>query len=225
MEQRNITVIKALEQDIIHGKLSPGARLPSEEKLCERFNASRTLVREAIQQLRGRGLIQTFKGSGSYIADPSLDTLADAMETYSALTDDSAYLELMDFRILLETECARLTALHAGEKIITQIHKTIETMEKTGGDRKLFGEADIAFHLAIAAGSQHKLYATVLHSLASRSVKYAQINGGDHKSHQRVIQTHREIFNAITDGDGDGAATAMKRHLIVSRRHYLDIAN
>ena len=224
MEQRNLTVIKTLEQEIMDGKLPPGARLPSEEKLCQRFEASRTLVREAIQQLRGRGLIQTLKGSGSYIAGPSLDTLGGAMETYSVLTDDASYLELMDFRILLETECARLAAQHAGEKIIKEIKETIKTMENTGGDRERFGEADIAFHLAIATGSQHKLYATVLNSLASRSVKYAQINGGDEESDQRVIKTHRKIFQAISDGDASAAALAMKRHLVVSRRHYVDIA-
>lgn len=207
----------------MEGKLKPGERLPSEEKLCARFDASRTVIREAIQQLRGRGLLRTLKGSGSYIADPSLETLAGAVETYSVLSNDDSYLELMDFRILLETECARLAALHAGEKIIEIMQRAIAKMENSRGDRKRFSEADIAFHLAIAAGSKHNLYAIVLSALEKRSIEYANVNRGDSEWYQSVITTHQEIFTAISDGKPEEAAAAMKRHLILSRRHYVDL--
>jgi len=206
------------------GSLTPGERLPSEEKLCARFNASRTVIREAIQQLRGRGLLRTLKGSGSYIADPSLETLAGAVETYSVLTHVDSYLELMDFRILLETECARLAAINAGARTIEMMQRAQNKMEHSRGDLKRFGEADIAFHLAIAAGSKHNLYATVLSALEKRSIEYAHLNRGDSLWYDNVIHTHREIFSAISDGDSEAAAAAMKRHLILSRRHYVDLA-
>jgi GntR family transcriptional repressor for pyruvate dehydrogenase complex len=223
MAQRSSNIIKALELEIMEGKLTPGERLPSEEKLCTRFDASRTVIREAIQQLRGRGLLRTLKGSGSYIADPSLETLAGAVETYSVLTNDDSYLELMDFRILLETECARLAAIHSGETIIEIMQKAIDKMEDSRGDRKRFSEADIAFHLAIAAGSKHNLYATVLSALEKRSIEYANVNRGDSEWYQNVITTHQEIFDAISGGQSEEAAAAMKRHLILSRRHYVDL--
>jgi len=223
MAQRSSHIIQTLEQEIMDGKLTPGERLPSEEKLCTRFDASRTVVREAIQQLRGRGMIRTLKGSGSYIADPSLKTLAGAVETYSVLTGEDAYLELMDFRIILETECARLAAIHAGEKIIAIMQRALDKMENARGDRKRFSEADIAFHLAIAAASKHNLFATVLSALEKRSIEYANVNRGDSEWYQCVITTHQEIFGAICDGNSDLAAAAMKRHLILSRRHYVDL--
>ena len=172
MAQRSSNIIKALEQEIMNGKLTTGERLPSEEKLCDRFGASRTVIREAIQQLRGRGLLRTLKGSGSYIANPSLETLAGAIETYSVLTTDDAYLQLMDLRILLETECAHLASLHSSEKYIAIMKKAIDKMQNSCGDRKRFSEADIAFHLAIAAGSKHSLYATVLSALEKRSIEF-----------------------------------------------------
>lgn len=223
MGQRSSSIVKALESEIMDGSLTPGERLPSEEKLCARFEASRTVIREAIQQLRGRGLLRTLKGSGSYIADPSLENLAGAIETYSVLTNSDSYLELMDFRILLETECARLAAINAGERIIDMMQRAQDKMENSRGDLKRFGEADIAFHLAIAAGSKHNLYATVLSALEKRSIEYAHLNRGDSLWYDNVINTHREIFNAICDGNSDTAAAAMKRHLILSRRHYVDL--
>lgn len=223
MAQRSSNIIKALEQEIMNGKLTTGERLPSEEKLCDRFGASRTVIREAIQQLRGRGLLRTLKGSGSYIANPSLETLAGAIETYSALTTDDSYLQLMDFRILLETECARLASIHSSEKFIAIMKKAIDKMKDSCGDRKRFSEADIAFHLAIAAGSKHSLYATVLSALEKRSIEYANANRGDNEWYQNVINTHQEIFEAIVEGKGEAAAAAMTRHLILSRRHYVDL--
>ena len=223
MAQRSSNIIKALEQEIMNGKLTTGERLPSEEKLCDRFGASRTVIREAIQQLRGRGLLRTLKGSGSYIANPSLETLAGAIETYSVLTTDDSYLQLMDFRILLETECARLASIRSSEKFIAIMKKAIDKMKDSCGDRKRFSEADIAFHLAIAAGSKHSLYATVLSALEKRSIEYANANRGDNEWYQNVINTHQEIFDAIVKGKAVAAAEAMTRHLILSRRHYVGL--
>ncbi len=223
MAHRSSEIVGELEKEIINGQLTPGQRLPSEEKLCERFHSSRTVIREAIQQLRGRGLLRTLKGSGSYIADPSLENLADAVQTYSVLTTEDSYLELMDFRIVLETECARLAAHNAGEKIIETMKLAQQKMEESKGDQNRFCAADIAFHLAIAAGSKNNLFATVLSGLEKRSIEYATANRGDSQWYHSVIETHADILDKIIDGNSDGAANAMKRHLILSRRHYVDI--
>ncbi len=223
MAHRSSEIVKDLEIEIMDGRLIPGQRLPSEEKLCTRFAVSRTVIREAIQQLRGRGLLRTLKGSGSYIADPSLDNLAGAIETYSVLTNSDSYLELMDFRILLETECARLAAQNSGARIIETMELAQKKMENSRGDRARFSSADIAFHLAIASGSKHNLYATVLSALEKPSIEFAHKNRGDAPWSDSVIDTHKQILTAIQDGKSEEAATAMKRHLILSRRHYVDL--
>ena len=222
MAHRSSEIVKVLELEIMDGRLSPGERLSSEEKLCSRFSVSRTVIREAIQQLRGRGLIRTLKGSGSYIAAPSLDNLANAIGAYTVLSNPDTYLELIDFRILLETECARLAALYSGEKMIETMEMAQKKMEGSRGDQFRFSSADIAFHLAIAAGSKHNLYATVLSAREKPAIEYATKNRGDASWYDSVIQTHQEILTAIKNGASDEAATAMKRHLILSRRHYVD---
>lgn len=223
MAHRSSEVVTALEQEILEGTLHPGQRLPSEEKLCERFNASRTVIREAIQQLRGRGMLRTLKGSGSYIAKPSLDNLGSALETYTVLTPEDSFLELIDLRILIETECARLAATNAGERDIGGIQDALEQMGKASDDRTAFSHADITFHLAIAKASQNTLYATILRGLERRCIDYATINRGSGNWHDGVIATHHSIFQAISDGDADAASAAMRRHLLISRRHYVDI--
>lgn len=223
MAQRSGQIVEQLEAEILSGRLAPGARLPSEEKLCERFGASRTVVREAIQQLRGRGLLRTTKGSGSYIADPSLESLTTAVHAYTALVEEAGFMELIDFRILIETECARLAALNAGESVLRELRAIIASMVKLKGSRARFSKADIAFHLTIARGSGNRIYAGVLAALERRCIDYAQTNRGDSDWYSGVISAHEAVLEAIVAGSPTAAAEAMRQHLLTSKRHFVDL--
>jgi GntR family transcriptional repressor for pyruvate dehydrogenase complex len=223
--QRSAKIIRLIESEILGGKMPVGQRLESEEKLCERFGVSRTVIREAIQQLRGRGLLRTIKGSGTYIAESNLDTLANAMEAYSALAEDLDFLELIDFRILIETECARLAAIHAGEAVIRELRSLMDAMRQSKADRAEFSRLDIAFHLVIARGSGNRIYATVLRALEKKCIDYARKNRGDSDWFQSIVSTHQAILDAIENGRADVAAEAMHKHLLSSRRQYVDLTD
>ncbi|WP_433382851.1 GntR family transcriptional regulator [Streptosporangium sp. CA-115845] len=56
-----------LREEILDGRLAPGARLPSENELAVRYATTRTTVRKAIALLRGEGYIASAQGSGSYV--------------------------------------------------------------------------------------------------------------------------------------------------------------
>ena len=60
---------KKIEALILDGTLSVGDRLPSERQLCQRLNASRPVIREAIKELCGMGIINTEHGKGSFVSD------------------------------------------------------------------------------------------------------------------------------------------------------------
>lgn len=223
VSQRIREIIDEIESEILLSKILPGSRLPSEVKLCGRFGVSRTVIREAIQQMRGRGFVRTTKGSGTYIADPSLDPLANAMEAYATLVVEADFEELIDFRILIETECARLAAANAGESVLKELRAVLERMGKVKGSRPKFSKEDIAFHLLIAKGSGNRIYAGVLGAMEKRIIDYAQKNRGDSDWYSAVIDGHREIVDAIALGLGDKAADAMRRHLVSSKRHFMDL--
>ena len=96
-------------------------------------------------------------------------------------------------------------------------------MEQARGNRETFSEEDIRFHLAIAEASRNVIYATILRGLEKRCIDYANTNRGDDSWYDRVIETHGQILGAIRDGSADRAAEAMRRHLLLSRRHYIDL--
>lgn len=211
-----------IEGEMLRGLMPPGVRLPSEEKLCEHFKASRTVIREALQQLRGRGLIHTIKGSGTYVADVSLEPIGQAMHAYTTLAFEADFTELIGFRILLETECARLAARRGDGRLIPKLRAILVRMSKHLARPIAFSAADIEFHLAIAEASGNRIYATVLNSLQGRCIQYARANRGSTENHNRTVDAHRNIVDAIESGDADLAAAAMHAHLQASRRHFAD---
>ncbi|WP_353565222.1 FadR/GntR family transcriptional regulator [Haloferula sargassicola] len=225
MPRLSAQIASQLEQEILSGSLPPGSRVPSEEKLSERFDASRTVIREAIQQLRGRGMLVSRKGSGTYIALPSLDPLGTAFEAYSVLADTSDFLELIDFRILIESECARLAATQAGQRQLARLEQAIAAMEASAGTQAKFSRADIAFHVALAQASANKLYTAMLGALEKPCIEFAQANRTESDWYGEVIAQHRAILDAVVAGNGGQAAEAMRRHLLSSRRHFVDLTN
>ena len=67
-----IQIYKALAEQIINGEFGPGDKL-EEQALAERFNASRTPVREALRELAARGLVNLVPRRGGVVASIGVD--------------------------------------------------------------------------------------------------------------------------------------------------------
>ncbi|WP_028169180.1 GntR family transcriptional regulator [Bradyrhizobium elkanii] len=65
-------VASALASDIAAGVLRPGAQLPSEEGLIDRFGVSRATVRKAVEHLMARGLVEIRRGRGTFVSEPKV---------------------------------------------------------------------------------------------------------------------------------------------------------
>lgn len=61
-------VARQLEALILDRTLLPGSKIPSERQLAQRLSVSRPVVREALKELRGRGIIETQRGRGSFFS-------------------------------------------------------------------------------------------------------------------------------------------------------------
>lgn len=211
----------ALEAEIRSGLLAPGAKLPSEAALSLRFKASRSPVREALQILKGRGLIITRQGSGSVVARDSRHSLGQSVERYASLLENGpSFLELLDLRLLLETFCARRIALLRPEKTLRLLQKHLGEMESHLDDLARFGRADIQFHLAIAAGADHALFQNILDSiLPTVGLRFAIETYTKSDLARKNLRDHKRITQAIKAGAADVAEEAMRKHLQDSRQH------
>jgi GntR family transcriptional regulator len=111
-----------LASDIADGTLSPGIRLPAEQSLIERFAVSRTTIRQAIQNLIRRGLIEIRRGTGTFVAQPKisqeLTELTGFVEDMQAL-GRHASARLLDQQVVPANEnVARQLALAVGTLVV-----------------------------------------------------------------------------------------------------------
>lgn len=84
-----------LRQEIESGVLGPGAQLPTELELRERFDASRNTIRDAVKSVISLGLVETRPGQGTFVTqriDPLVTTLSADPETGFGGGEEAAYL-------------------------------------------------------------------------------------------------------------------------------------
>jgi GntR family transcriptional regulator len=112
-----------LERAVTSGALAVGDQIPTEAWLCERYDVSRTVVRQTLSDLERQGLVTRFKGKGTFVAPPKVSELL-AQSLMSLHEDTTARGERLETTILrLEAEpvsshVAEMLALPESEQIV-----------------------------------------------------------------------------------------------------------
>src|SRR5215471_11768016 len=111
-----------LAAEIAAGALPPGSRLPNEENLVERYAVSRTTVRQAIQNLLGRGLIEIRRGKGTFVLQPKitqeLTHLSGFVEDMQSLGRNASARLLDKQTVPASDSVARQLAITAGTPVV-----------------------------------------------------------------------------------------------------------
>lgn len=194
-----------LADDIVRGALPPGATL-DETELAQRFNVSRTPVREAIRQLSASGLVETRPHRGSVVARPDTAELTGMFEAM-------AELEGLCAGIAAE----RMTA--AERRILEASHEDLRMLISTG-DPQHYHEINEAFHSTIYAGTHNTYLAEI--TQATR-VRVQPFRRAQFRNLGRLAKSHVEhdrVVTAIARGDRDGATKAMREHIMTVREEY-----
>lgn len=215
-------IIKELESAIVGGDLDAGKRLPTEGELARKYGASRAAVREAVQVLKARGLVESRRGSGSYVAaDAGAKSLHESLERYTALRGDAeAYIELLDLRLMVETFCVKRLALASDEEPRERVRDCLGRMVAAGADLKRFGEEDIAFHQAIVEGAGHGLFATIFRGLLpGLGRRFALMTYTKAELIEQTLLDHRKIMAAVEARDAVQAELCLRAHLCWSREN------
>ncbi len=210
-------VYEALERLILTGELEGGVRLPSEGDLCTRFEVSRPVVRRALERLREKGLIQSRKGSGSFVSRDAVDTPASAGPEEQL----SSILGALEFRLSVEPEAAYYAAIRRSVDDLDAIAVALENFRalETGGARS---RVDIAFHRSIAQGAKNDHYIRALEIISydiDLGVTIARHLSrlGQAERHTAIFAEHERVYLAIKAQDPGAARAAMIEHLERSR--------
>jgi GntR family transcriptional regulator, transcriptional repressor for pyruvate dehydrogenase complex len=202
--------------DMIQGDvIRPGAKLPTEAQLAARFDVSRTVVREAISQLRAEGIVRSSQGRGTFVL--AMPGEAGAAVIGDAPTDLAGMLSLLEFRTAIEVESSGLAARRRTAQQLAHIAAALEDFGGAGDDPAAAVDADFAFHSRIARASANVHLAASLEALgtASLAIPRARLRSSP-EYHRRAYEEHAAIHTAIVEADTAAAAAAMRTHLVNS---------
>lgn len=197
--------------------LPPGAVLPSESRLMERFGVGRQVVREAIQSLQATGVVEVVNGKGAVVLPLSSDPLRRFFERALDLTSngDAAIVELLEVRRGVEVQSAQLAASRRSEEQAQTIERICAEMAAAIDDPDAYGELDAQFHIAVGAASGNSMLRLLLEAIRApirASIDEGMRRQGTDDRHRRIQQVHASIAARITARDVAAAGEAMATH-------------
>lgn len=200
-------------RDLINYKnLEPGDKLPSERMLSEKFEVSRSNVREAIQKLEFYGLLKSRPQSGTFVADIGITALNGMIEDILRL-EESSFKSLVETRILLELKTSRLAALRRTDEDLIQIKNALEAYKEKVINGENAVQEDLLFHLAIAKACGNSTMNTFMLIITPEIItNFQKHHVCDANLAMEGIVEHQEIYNAILEQNPKLAKAKMKTH-------------
>lgn len=207
-----------LERLILDGGLAPGQKMPSERQLAGRLSVSRAIVREALHELHGRGVIETHHGKGSFVASivPATEDLEDRSPLMHLFAGHPRTLyDLLEVREQLEGQAAMLAAQRATSIDRHRITKAFRVLEST--DPLSNAKPDHGFHQAIVEASHNPILVHVLNGLKNMMLltvqaSVANLNPREEMRHT-IVKQHKQIYQAIMAARPAAARKAAIAHV------------
>lgn len=193
-------VYEILRESLLTQRISPGSRL-NLDRLARELHVSNTPVRQALARLESDGLVKKEPYVGF---------------TASPLLDSRTIEELYDLRLLIEPTNAARAAQRASTDAASALTSICETADALLADPRpehaeALGNADIEFHLAIAADAGNEVIVQHVREILTRMSRYTLYSSPSAANH--AWQEHRVVLDAIATGDSQAALQAMRHHL------------
>ena len=145
------------------GTLAPGARLPTERELAERFAVPRNAVRKMLTQLEAEGSITRHVGRGTFLAGAA----SPAPEQFHPESfSNTSPAELMEARLRIEPALAELIVTNATPADFDRMEMCLDKAEKAGTLDE-FELWDAALHQALATATHNRFVIRVLDLVAA----------------------------------------------------------
>jgi DNA-binding FadR family transcriptional regulator len=222
MIQRDLhgRVAYMLATGILRGDYAPGALLPREAELMEKFGVSRTVLREALRTLTSKGLVESRPKVGTRVRRRSVWNLLDAdlLEWYAEVSQPHAFaLKLQEMREMVEPYAAQLAArAHTAETMaaLEQAHAAMVAARNIDE----WVRADLRFHLGVLEACSNELLMP-LGALIERTLEaQLRLNAKRADVFNAALNQHTAVFEAICTRRPEDARSAMADLLGVTRK-------
>ena len=191
-------VYQRLKESILHGKLSPGAKLP-ETRIAQQLGVSRTPLREAINRLEQDGFVENIPRRGSFVRQVSLREI----------------LQDLEIREVLEGLAIREAAHCATPQMIASMKACFRNFTPRRVEKSLrdYAQQNVRFHHFIIEASQNPKLITLIRNLYDHMdlvrLHTMVLPGRATKS----LAEHRKLIRLIENRQGDLAEKVLRAHI------------
>ena len=201
------SIVSAIEEDIIFGRLPPGQRLV-EDALMARFSATRHTIRQSLSELERIGIVTRERNIGA------------AVRSYR----QEEVLEIYQVRELLQRQAALMIRLPAPTTLIDQLETLNEQFARDGarGDLRGVHESNDAFHLALFGACGNKYLVRCIADFMALSLPVRAKSLADAESFQSSLRQHETMIRLLRDADNWAFAQLCVEHVWPSKQDYLE---
>ncbi|TCX48624.1 FadR/GntR family transcriptional regulator [Dehalobacter sp. 14DCB1] len=210
-------ILEQIKNFMIQGQLNPGDKLPTESILAEKFEVSRTSVREALSALSLTGILDIRQGEGIFVKRSPSNAVIEPLSFIFLLEND--FEKILDVCIALETQAVDLVARNRDNNDIAFLREMFEKMKQDLPEGKNVQKDDVSFHLALAGMCKNPLLERMINTVLDisdqilRSTYQQWVRTYYFENRQMLYQEHIEIFQAVENKDNELANRLMNAHL------------
>jgi DNA-binding FadR family transcriptional regulator len=206
-------VLDHLGTAICGGEFAPGAVLNIDD-LVDRYEVSRSVVREVLRVLASIGFIETRRRVGVTIRPAHDWNVFDPQVIRWRLASDSRIAQLRsitELRTAIEPHAALLAASRAGHDEASDLVGLAAKMWAAGkaGDEERFLRLDIEFHRRVLLASGNEMFVRLQDLVAEVLTGRHKHHLMPHHPHEQALHLHAEVAQAIQRHDGERARDAM----------------
>jgi len=222
---RTIENLKAFIRD---GDFKTGDKLPTLVELGETLGVSRTVIREAIAELRSDGLLEVKHGVGVFIRDfERLRFSGDDVSPLEPLARLSLpFMDLLELRMAFEVHAAGLAAQRRSWAQEANMWEALKKFEASVDDEAALDELDYIFHRSIAEATNNQAFIEFFSVMSLKILPQPAFSSDLNLSLitpdyiRNSVTEHRAIWEAISAGNAEAAREAMQAHLARSHQRY-----
>lgn len=208
-------IAEELQRIIESGLIKPGEKLDTIENLAKEYHVGRSTIREALSQLKARGLVESRQGGGTYVTN-SMPTLSSFHDL--PVSNSMELTQLLQVRKIIEVGCIELAAQLRDDSHIEELERILNQMKDAIGNEEISQIYDVNFHLAIAKASKNPFLQAMMESIStvmSRTIRdtrklwlYSRKESAD-----RLYDEHQQMLRAIIEQKPEAGIKVMRDHL------------
>jgi GntR family transcriptional repressor for pyruvate dehydrogenase complex len=209
------TLAEKIHRDILSSGLKAGDLFMTSEQVAQRYDASRTVVREALSQLRALGVLRGRQRRGVLVAQPDpIELSARWVPMFGRSAGLDGFRRLAEWRFVLEAGAVDLAVEHATPDQLARLHRAADdfaAVASTSGHSREADKLDLAFHAIILEMTGNPLVAGMHRVVADYFHTCKQFNTPPEAS--KAIRDHHTIAEAFAQGDLETARSILRAHL------------